>query len=442
MPFKSKAQQRWMFATRPKMAERWAEHTKDFKTLPDKVGATPKEGTDLMNTLSGFAKAAADVQLVEKLAHDTQITPTLVRHLAARVNMTPTAFVKAAYADPAAYTIFLKLATGVVKPEQMTKGAMAGAGLVGKLINAMKSGAQGAANFGKGVAGKPGGTVMATGSIPFRTGQAVNTGAKAVNNQANRGLDAMGVKNQTARTATKAVAGTGAVGGTAGVAHQAMKSPPASAPEQPGQHEATVNGQIGGAEAAGMNPAAQAGAGAPAQTNGPAANPQQPQPGGLGTAGKALIAGGGAAIGALGVGAAMRKRKQNKTVTAADIAKDVMRHAIVKKAAELHRKVAADQFVRGMDKVASFMPLEKQAMIRKLQAAVAEGKPLSHAIKLAYPHLNGEQRGILATKLVKVACQVKQASPGGPLFKKTSTRQETSVKMKDGAVGKMKAMSS
>lgn len=440
MPFKSKAQQRWMFATRPKMAERWAEHTKDFKTLPDKVGATPKEGTDLMNTLSGFAKQAADAQLVEKLAHDTQITPTLVRHLAARVNMSPAAFVKAAYADPAAYTIFLKLATGVVKPEQMTKGAMAGAGLVGKLINAMKSGAQGAANFGKGVAGKTG-PATTTGSIPFRTGQAINTGAKGLNNQANRSLNAVGVTRPEAQRVGKIAGGTAAVGGTAGVANNAMKSPPASAPEQPGQHEATVNGQIGGAEAAGMNPAAQAGAAAPAQTNGPAANPQQPPSGGLGTAGKALIAGGGAAIGALGVGAAMRKRKQQKQVTAADLAKDVMRHAIVKKAAELHRKVAADQFVRGMDKVASFMPLEKQAMLRKVQAAVAEGKPLSHAIKIAYPHLNGEQRGILATKLVKVACQVKQASPGGPLFKKTSTRQETSVKMKDGAVGKMKAMS-
>ena len=36
MPFKSKAQQRWMFATKPKMAKRWAKETKDFYDLPEK----------------------------------------------------------------------------------------------------------------------------------------------------------------------------------------------------------------------------------------------------------------------------------------------------------------------------------------------------------------------------------------------------------------------
>lgn len=38
MPFKSKAQQRWMFAKEPKMAERWAKETKDFDRLPAKKG--------------------------------------------------------------------------------------------------------------------------------------------------------------------------------------------------------------------------------------------------------------------------------------------------------------------------------------------------------------------------------------------------------------------
>lgn len=36
MPFKSKAQRRWMYANDPKMAERWEEHTPD-KKLPEKV---------------------------------------------------------------------------------------------------------------------------------------------------------------------------------------------------------------------------------------------------------------------------------------------------------------------------------------------------------------------------------------------------------------------
>lgn len=37
MPFKSKAQQRFMFATMPKTAKRWADETKNIKKLPNKV---------------------------------------------------------------------------------------------------------------------------------------------------------------------------------------------------------------------------------------------------------------------------------------------------------------------------------------------------------------------------------------------------------------------
>jgi hypothetical protein len=37
MPFKSKAQQRWMFANHPKMADKWAKHTKNMKKLPQHV---------------------------------------------------------------------------------------------------------------------------------------------------------------------------------------------------------------------------------------------------------------------------------------------------------------------------------------------------------------------------------------------------------------------
>jgi hypothetical protein len=35
MPFKSKAQMRWMFANHPEMAKRWAHETPDIKRLPD-----------------------------------------------------------------------------------------------------------------------------------------------------------------------------------------------------------------------------------------------------------------------------------------------------------------------------------------------------------------------------------------------------------------------
>jgi hypothetical protein len=36
MPFKSKAQVRWMYANKPKMAEEWSKHTPNIKKLPKK----------------------------------------------------------------------------------------------------------------------------------------------------------------------------------------------------------------------------------------------------------------------------------------------------------------------------------------------------------------------------------------------------------------------
>lgn len=37
MPFRSRSQQRWMFANKPEMAERWAKETPDIRKLPEKV---------------------------------------------------------------------------------------------------------------------------------------------------------------------------------------------------------------------------------------------------------------------------------------------------------------------------------------------------------------------------------------------------------------------
>jgi hypothetical protein len=36
MPFKSKAQRRWMHATKPEMAKRWEKETPKGKKLPEK----------------------------------------------------------------------------------------------------------------------------------------------------------------------------------------------------------------------------------------------------------------------------------------------------------------------------------------------------------------------------------------------------------------------
>lgn len=37
MPFKSKAQQKFMFAKHPKIAKRWAKETPNIKNLPKKL---------------------------------------------------------------------------------------------------------------------------------------------------------------------------------------------------------------------------------------------------------------------------------------------------------------------------------------------------------------------------------------------------------------------
>jgi hypothetical protein len=42
MPFKSKAQERLMYAKHPKIAKEWAKETPDIKALPNKVKKVAK----------------------------------------------------------------------------------------------------------------------------------------------------------------------------------------------------------------------------------------------------------------------------------------------------------------------------------------------------------------------------------------------------------------
>lgn len=37
MPFKSRQQEKWMWATHPKMARQWEEHTPKDRVIPDKL---------------------------------------------------------------------------------------------------------------------------------------------------------------------------------------------------------------------------------------------------------------------------------------------------------------------------------------------------------------------------------------------------------------------
>ena len=42
MPFKSKAQRRWMYATHPGMAQEWSKETVEGSRLPEKVSSRKK----------------------------------------------------------------------------------------------------------------------------------------------------------------------------------------------------------------------------------------------------------------------------------------------------------------------------------------------------------------------------------------------------------------
>lgn len=81
----------------------------------------------------------------------------------------------------------------------------------------------------------------------------------------------------------------------------------------------------------------------------------------------------------------------------------VAKKAIEKRAEYKRKKTAACLMNHYLDKVAAALPVEKQACVRMLQAQLAAGRTISHAIKVAYPKLTGEQRGILTSKLVKSA---------------------------------------
>jgi len=45
MPFKSKAQEKWMYANKPEMAKEWSKHTEEEKALPEKVPHHSGKGT-------------------------------------------------------------------------------------------------------------------------------------------------------------------------------------------------------------------------------------------------------------------------------------------------------------------------------------------------------------------------------------------------------------
>jgi hypothetical protein len=349
------------------MPNRWARHTKNIKSLPDHVG-DEKKGFAM---IAEVAREAAELPFVEKLAADAEISPALVRHFASRVSMDVVSFVKQAYADPEDFVQFLKLAADANAPTEKRAGVLTSA--LQRLKSMAGAVKDTAVRFGKGAVGKapPQGAAPSSFLDPSKGG-----------NRFTQQLEKLPFgKSQAGRAATMAGGGGLVGGGTLAMTGGGDKAPQGDGAAQQAAPSVAAGGQ-------GSTPS-------PAQQTQGAA-----QGGGMNPMMKGMMLGGG-----LGVGATMlaNRGKKRDEKQARDLAVEVMRRAIEKKAAAVMRKQAADILCRRLDVVAAHMPLEKTAGVRAIQKEIASGKDLSVAIKVAFPQLPGEQRGILAARLVRDA---------------------------------------
>jgi hypothetical protein len=73
MPFKSQAQERWMFATHPEMAKQWAADTPSQSALPSRVGDKMKKAKtdprmDALQELHSMIRSSISAKLKAKKA--------------------------------------------------------------------------------------------------------------------------------------------------------------------------------------------------------------------------------------------------------------------------------------------------------------------------------------------------------------------------------------
>lgn len=235
----------------------------------------------------------------------------------------------------------------------------------------------------------------------------------------------LGAKARTAGT----VAGVG--GGVGLLAALHNRGPSAAAPSAaPGVPEAGAAPAVapGGSGAVSPGPAAAASAPAPglASVTAPGGsgqdlsphgiaklqglNPAEPEaPGGGMGLGKGLLLGGGLLAGGYGAHKllqSLRNRKKKPEPEAKTAGESLLIRALEKKADELIARGTLELMVGYADRLASYLPVEKQASLRSLQRGLSFGLPFTEAMKTAYPHLTGEQRGVLAYRMAKGAMDV------------------------------------
>jgi hypothetical protein len=435
VPFRSKAQQRWMFAAesrgelKPGTAHRWADHTKDMKSLPERA-ETEKKGFSM--NFEQLAAKAAETTFVNNLAAATQISPQLIHQLAKMAAAPPIAFVKKAFDDPRGYVSFLKDATEVAMTKQAGRA---------DIIQKLRGFLGGAYESARGRGEQMGGT-FGRSNIAGKGSTAAETNVANAMDKSTGG--ALAGKGSTAAETNVANAMDKSTGGAlaGGVPHV-----PGNAWDRTmgkgvlGGSRAGRNLQTGALGATGLTLAnsvtgggSEAPAGAP-EALAPAPSPAKPTPGGVSTGAptapgaqsgganpalKALLLGGGLGAGALGVRSLMNRKKPNKEKTAYDRLWDLART----KAVAAFRKEATDRVVRSLDRVAATVPHVKAASVRLIQSELLSGRTLGQAVATAYPTLAPEARGVLAYKIVSAACKTAE-SKGAPF--RVTQRQEATV---------------
>lgn len=396
MPAKSKAQLRKLFAINPDLGRRWAHHTPDLKSLPERV-ADEKQASVLAKARDYFlgspgrravtvgsvpaAGGLGILALVRSLQGTGQpVVPDLSTPLQGIPSIPATSPASPSLPTP---PVASASRTGWILP-----ALLGGAGGVSAAMLARHHSRKKEKTMQKKSSGVPDPLDM-----PRVTSGIVG---------ASDGVNARG--RESLRSAVGETTGMGtlgaAIGAPLGLAAGATRG---NAPEGLGR------GAIrGGAAGVGASLGGMAGSAA-------AANVQSPllkallSLGGMAGGGALGYAGAGKLMGRPSGGAKPPDRGEKE-------ARDwLIRRQLVKAARQVVAREGRELLVRYTGKIANALPVDRQLPLRVIQTALVKQATLARAIKMAYPHLPGETRGVLASQLVRAALDhhVKEAKESG-----------------------------
>ncbi len=437
MPLKSRAQEKWMWANHPAMAKRWEAHTDKSKPLPARVHHHKKG--ELMQTardpLAAAALIAAQRSVFSKFAADTNLSRDEIVDLAAFAQMTPLDLVKQAYADPAAFNELILLKQAASEQQMLQRAISQARGPERQALQAQLVQMQArntAANRGIGSSRLPSSgrppAPSAAGLVPEAPGLADRLSSAASGARGRVGELAEQLGGHAGAVTDRVAEGLGAAGAHASQGLSSLRGAAGRMLESPAaRRNLLIGGGVAGVGGLGLLASRMGGGSATPSSPPPtAANiatppgaelPSAAGAGGEGGGGSLITPGrlaGGAALaaGAYGLHRLLRRRREPKAAFDRVLARAIR----IKQAADASR-LARQQMNEFLDATAARTPIEKQACLRTMQTVLAAGQPFSLAVKMAYPKLSGEQRGIVMAKLADLAsayCQKKANMGCGP----------------------------